>query len=114
MRQNEEVLVPCELSPKKSLQWIDDSIIMGATLEELYDDTSRFLQQINRKNPRLNIEKRELVSDVLKLCDREVDKSGWKFDSCYVKGLLDRVKPVYLHELVQLIYTVNFISASIP
>eukprot|EP00924_Labyrinthula_sp_SR-Ha-C_P010532 snap_masked-scaffold_70-processed-gene-0.73-mRNA-1 protein AED:1.00 eAED:1.00 QI:0/-1/0/0/-1/1/1/0/219 len=87
---------------------------MGNTLQELYDNTSRFLQQIKRKNLKLNLEKCELMSNRLKFYGREVDKDGWKFYSCYAKGLLDRVKPVYLHEFAQLFYTASFISASMP
>eukprot|EP00924_Labyrinthula_sp_SR-Ha-C_P000042 augustus_masked-scaffold_60-processed-gene-0.71-mRNA-1 protein AED:0.69 eAED:0.69 QI:0/-1/0/1/-1/1/1/0/2071 len=114
MRQIEEVLMPSGLWPRKAMQWIDDSIIMGGTMEELYDNTSRFLTQIQKKELRLNVEKCELVADKLTFCGREVNKDGWSFDNSYAKGLLERVKPIYLHELAQLIYTANFISATIP
>eukprot|EP00924_Labyrinthula_sp_SR-Ha-C_P003155 augustus_masked-scaffold_15-processed-gene-0.43-mRNA-1 protein AED:1.00 eAED:1.00 QI:0/0/0/0/1/1/2/0/2053 len=114
MRQIEEVLMPSGLWPRKAMQWIDDSIIMGGTMQELYDNTSKFLVQIQRKELRLNVEKCELVADKLTFCGREVNKDDWSFDNSYAKGLLERVKPTYLYELAQLIYTANFISATIP
>eukprot|EP00924_Labyrinthula_sp_SR-Ha-C_P007807 augustus_masked-scaffold_28-processed-gene-3.91-mRNA-1 protein AED:1.00 eAED:1.00 QI:0/0/0/0/1/1/3/0/505 len=49
MRQISEVLQPAGLWPKHSLQWIDDSIIMGGgSLNDSYDNTEKFMKQIQR------------------------------------------------------------------
>eukprot|EP00924_Labyrinthula_sp_SR-Ha-C_P008557 augustus_masked-scaffold_32-processed-gene-3.36-mRNA-1 protein AED:1.00 eAED:1.00 QI:0/-1/0/0/-1/1/1/0/1737 len=114
MRQIGEVLTPIGLWPHKALQWIDDSIIMGESINELYSNVESFLRQIQSKKLRLNIDKCELVANNLVFCGRSFDKDGWKYDIHYAKGLLNRVKPVYLHELAQLIYTAKFISPTIP
>eukprot|EP00924_Labyrinthula_sp_SR-Ha-C_P012032 snap_masked-scaffold_26-processed-gene-2.29-mRNA-1 protein AED:1.00 eAED:1.00 QI:0/0/0/0/1/1/3/0/512 len=114
MRQISEVLTPIGLWPHKALQWIDDSIIMGESINELYSNVESFLRQIQSKKLRLNIDKCELVANNLVFCGRSFDEDGWKYDIQYAQGLLNRVKPVYLHELAQLIYTANFISPTIP
>eukprot|EP00924_Labyrinthula_sp_SR-Ha-C_P010159 maker-scaffold_66-snap-gene-0.74-mRNA-1 protein AED:0.92 eAED:0.92 QI:0/0/0/1/0/0/2/0/501 len=113
MRQIGEVLTPIGLWPHKALQWIDDSIIMGESIDELYSNAESLLRQIQSKKLRLNIDKCELVANNLVFCGRSFDKGGWKYDIQYAQGLLNRVKPVYLHELAQLIYTANFISPTI-
>eukprot|EP00924_Labyrinthula_sp_SR-Ha-C_P010254 snap_masked-scaffold_23-processed-gene-1.9-mRNA-1 protein AED:1.00 eAED:1.00 QI:0/0/0/0/1/1/2/0/178 len=113
MRQIGEVLTPIGLWPHKALQWIDDSIIMGQSINELYSNVERFLRQLQSKNLRLKIEKCKPVANSLVFCGRSFDKDGWKYDIQYAPGLLNRVKPVYLHELTQLVYTANFISPTI-
>eukprot|EP00924_Labyrinthula_sp_SR-Ha-C_P005510 augustus_masked-scaffold_62-processed-gene-0.16-mRNA-1 protein AED:1.00 eAED:1.00 QI:0/-1/0/0/-1/1/1/0/2107 len=114
MRQISEVLQPAGLWPKYSLQWIDDSIIMGGSLSDLYDNTEKFMKQIRRKQLRLNIDKCDLVNRELVFCGRKFNAKGWTYDGIYAEKLLSRVKPVYLHELAQLVYTANFISSVIP
>eukprot|EP00924_Labyrinthula_sp_SR-Ha-C_P002389 snap_masked-scaffold_16-processed-gene-2.6-mRNA-1 protein AED:1.00 eAED:1.00 QI:0/-1/0/0/-1/1/1/0/2052 len=114
MRQIEEVLMQIDLWPDKALQWIDDTIIMGQNMSELYSNMEKFLKQIKKKNLRLNLDMCELVSHTLTFCGREFTKEGWKFNDEYAAGLLKRVKPIYLHELAQMIYTANYISPTIP
>eukprot|EP00924_Labyrinthula_sp_SR-Ha-C_P004276 snap_masked-scaffold_3-processed-gene-19.39-mRNA-1 protein AED:0.47 eAED:0.49 QI:0/0/0/0.25/1/1/4/0/1284 len=114
MRQIEEVLMQVNLWSDKALQWIDDTIIMGQNVSELYTNVEKFLKQIKKKNLRLNLDKCELVNHTLTFCGREFTKEGWKFNNEYAAGLLKRVKPIYLHELAQMIYTANYISPTIP
>eukprot|EP00924_Labyrinthula_sp_SR-Ha-C_P004884 snap_masked-scaffold_1-processed-gene-15.23-mRNA-1 protein AED:0.47 eAED:0.47 QI:0/-1/0/1/-1/1/1/0/1610 len=114
MRQIEEVLIPSKLWPHHSMQWIDDTTIMAEDVDELQQYVDQYLTQISKKNLRINIDKCHLIAEEVVFCGRKLNKNGFKFDSTYATGLLERKKPKYLHELAQFIYTANFLCSIIP
>eukprot|EP00924_Labyrinthula_sp_SR-Ha-C_P016106 augustus_masked-scaffold_4-processed-gene-19.9-mRNA-1 protein AED:1.00 eAED:1.00 QI:0/0/0/0/1/1/4/0/788 len=64
MRQITDVLEPCNLWPEKAMQWIDDTIPMADSLDEMYSILERYLKRIQAMKLRLSIEKfiRKLVT----------------------------------------------------
>eukprot|EP00924_Labyrinthula_sp_SR-Ha-C_P002665 snap_masked-scaffold_13-processed-gene-3.32-mRNA-1 protein AED:1.00 eAED:1.00 QI:0/0/0/0/1/1/2/0/1264 len=96
------------------MQWIDDTILMGNSLDEMYKITERYLARIEKMKLRLSIDKCTLLAKDAEFCGRMVRKEGYGFCEKYARGLLDRAKPEYVHELAQFIYTANFLCSVIP
>eukprot|EP00924_Labyrinthula_sp_SR-Ha-C_P007362 maker-scaffold_24-snap-gene-0.13-mRNA-1 protein AED:0.39 eAED:0.40 QI:0/0/0/0.5/1/1/2/0/835 len=114
MRQIYDVLVKAGIWPRNCMQWIDDTVIMAGSLEELFKILERYLKRIEELNLRLNVDKCHLVGLFATFCGRKVDGSGYQYDRSYVDELLSRANPRYVHELAQFIYTANFLCSILP
>eukprot|EP00924_Labyrinthula_sp_SR-Ha-C_P007870 snap_masked-scaffold_28-processed-gene-4.9-mRNA-1 protein AED:1.00 eAED:1.00 QI:0/-1/0/0/-1/1/1/0/84 len=83
MHQIGEVSKPIGLWPRKVLQWVDDSVIMGDTVDELYNNLEKILNQSRSRKLHLLIDKFESVAISLTFCGGSFDADGWKFDIQY-------------------------------
>eukprot|EP00924_Labyrinthula_sp_SR-Ha-C_P004920 snap_masked-scaffold_1-processed-gene-16.62-mRNA-1 protein AED:0.44 eAED:0.46 QI:0/-1/0/1/-1/1/1/0/161 len=114
MRQVSQVSNPCGLWPQSAMQWIDDTILMGDSLKQMYEITDKYLNRIMKMKLRLSIDKCPFLSKDVEFCGRMVNVTEYGFCENYAKCLLERARLVYVHELGQFIYTANFLCSVIP
>eukprot|EP00924_Labyrinthula_sp_SR-Ha-C_P003275 augustus_masked-scaffold_15-processed-gene-4.14-mRNA-1 protein AED:1.00 eAED:1.00 QI:0/0/0/0/1/1/6/0/907 len=96
------------------LQWIDDTILLGATLKEFCLVTKKFLKQLTQKRLWLNITNCDFFLKDAVLCGHLLTEEGHRLDKKCVVDLLGRRKPKYVHELPQLIFIRNWIAGILP
>eukprot|EP00924_Labyrinthula_sp_SR-Ha-C_P012151 augustus_masked-scaffold_26-processed-gene-4.23-mRNA-1 protein AED:1.00 eAED:1.00 QI:0/0/0/0/1/1/2/0/876 len=104
---------PTQIS-KNVLQWIDDTILLGATLKEFCLVTKKFLKQLTQKRLWLNITNCDFFLKDAVLCGHLLTEEGHRLDKKCVVDLLGRRKPKYVHELPQLIFIRNWIAGILP
>eukprot|EP00924_Labyrinthula_sp_SR-Ha-C_P008698 maker-scaffold_104-snap-gene-0.21-mRNA-1 protein AED:0.67 eAED:0.70 QI:0/0/0/1/1/1/2/0/983 len=108
-----EILKPQKLFLTKVLQWIDNTVLLGNTIQESYDNTRKFLG-VKHKKLRLNIDKCRFISDSTVFCGHKLTQKGYTLDDCYAKDLLSRKRPQYTYELAQMIFAANWIAGVLP
>eukprot|EP00924_Labyrinthula_sp_SR-Ha-C_P012200 maker-scaffold_10-snap-gene-0.19-mRNA-1 protein AED:0.36 eAED:0.37 QI:0/0/0/1/1/1/2/0/222 len=111
MRQIHQVLTPAGLSPKNSMQWIYDTVLISPTFIK---NIGKKLKQIQARNLRISIQKCSFIDNKATFCGRVLNVKGYNYDITYATKLLERVKPQYIYELAQFVYTVNFLCGIIP
>eukprot|EP00924_Labyrinthula_sp_SR-Ha-C_P010528 augustus_masked-scaffold_70-processed-gene-0.106-mRNA-1 protein AED:1.00 eAED:1.00 QI:0/0/0/0/1/1/3/0/556 len=79
MRQIYDVLLKAEIWPRNCMQWIDDTVIMATSQEELFKILERYLKRIAELNLRLNVDKCHLP--------------------CYILGVMDELFVLKIHQL---------------
>eukprot|EP00924_Labyrinthula_sp_SR-Ha-C_P000147 snap_masked-scaffold_39-processed-gene-2.4-mRNA-1 protein AED:0.28 eAED:0.37 QI:0/0/0/1/1/1/2/0/208 len=80
MRQIYDVLLKAEIWPRNCMQWIDDTVIMARSLEELFKILEKYLIRTEEMNLRLNVDKCHLVGSFATFCGRKLDGSGYQYD----------------------------------
>eukprot|EP00924_Labyrinthula_sp_SR-Ha-C_P007119 augustus_masked-scaffold_8-processed-gene-9.19-mRNA-1 protein AED:1.00 eAED:1.00 QI:0/0/0/0/1/1/7/0/774 len=83
MHQIYDVLLKAETWPRNYMQWIDDTVFMVRSLEELFTILEKYLRRIEELNLRLNVDKCHLVGSFATFCGRKVDGSGYQYDRSY-------------------------------
>eukprot|EP00924_Labyrinthula_sp_SR-Ha-C_P002457 maker-scaffold_16-augustus-gene-5.18-mRNA-1 protein AED:0.67 eAED:0.67 QI:0/0/0/1/0.5/0.33/3/0/2013 len=108
------VLTPASLWPNHALQWIDDTVLFALDVRAYMTLLRSFLKAIIDKRLRLNIGKCDLIAQSAVFCGHKLTKDGYRLDDTYLKKLMERPKPTYVHELAQLIYLGNWVSKMLP
>eukprot|EP00924_Labyrinthula_sp_SR-Ha-C_P015563 augustus_masked-scaffold_4-processed-gene-3.53-mRNA-1 protein AED:1.00 eAED:1.00 QI:0/0/0/0/1/1/2/0/621 len=87
--------------------WLDDLLLYSDTIEALYSMLENILKRAARRRVRFNLRKCTLLEKPTIWCGREISKKGWNFDLGFFQEILDMAKPVYRHEVVQLVFMSN-------
>eukprot|EP00924_Labyrinthula_sp_SR-Ha-C_P013161 maker-scaffold_12-snap-gene-11.22-mRNA-1 protein AED:0.27 eAED:0.30 QI:0/0/0/1/0.5/0.2/5/0/868 len=84
------------------------------SFEELLVIFEKLLKQAARKRVRFNLRKCGICFPTTVWCGREIRKGRWNFDLAFYEKILNMKKPVYCHQMAQLVYLANWISPNIP
>ena len=112
-----EILQPIDLFGKPEtgiIQWIDDSMLYSRNFSDYLQALKKFLQQMIKKNLRLNITKCTLLAREAEWCGRIINSTGWTYSPKYFGKILNTPRPTFTHELAQALYLVNWLSPAIP
>jgi len=72
------------------------------------------LVAIIKKKVRLNVRKCDFYNTKAEWCGREISFGHWTFSDKYYNEILKTEKPVYRHELAQVMYLANWLQQTIP
>eukprot|EP00924_Labyrinthula_sp_SR-Ha-C_P001499 augustus_masked-scaffold_55-processed-gene-1.60-mRNA-1 protein AED:1.00 eAED:1.00 QI:0/0/0/0/1/1/2/0/578 len=87
--------------------WLDDLLLYSDTIEALYSMLENILKRAARRRVRFNLRKCTPLEKPTIWCGREISEKGWNFDPGFFQEILDMAKPVYRHEVVQLVFISN-------
>eukprot|EP00924_Labyrinthula_sp_SR-Ha-C_P002069 augustus_masked-scaffold_99-processed-gene-0.6-mRNA-1 protein AED:1.00 eAED:1.00 QI:0/0/0/0/1/1/2/0/490 len=88
--------------------------VYSQSFEELLIIFEKLLKQAARKRVRFNLRKCGICSPTTVWCGREIRKGRRNFDPDFYEKILNMKKPVYRHQMAQLVYLANWISPNIP
>ena len=94
--------------------WIDDILLYCTTFEQYLENLDKLLVAVIKKKVRLNVRKCDFYNTQAEWCGREISHGQWTFAEKYYKKILETAKPVYRHELAQVMYLANWLQQTIP
>ena len=96
------------------VQWLDDSLIYAPTFDDYITTLEAFLQNLQRKGVRLNVDKCEFITQSAKWCGRSISNGSWCFEDKYYDTITHMSPPRTADELAQALYIATWLSATIP
>ncbi len=103
-----------ELLYKNLIIWLDDLLLYGKSIMELYEAFRKVLQVCREIGFKLHAKKCNIFAQQIKWCGKIVTPTGISVDPERIQGLMDMETPETAGDLMKFLNASNWIRTSIP
>jgi len=96
------------------VQWLDDSLVYAPTFESYLTVLETFLQKLQTRGVRLNVDKCSFITRTAHWCGRTISDGTWGFEDSYYDTITNMSPPRTADELAQAIHVANWLASTIP
>lgn len=95
------------------INWIDDTLVFGATEDEFLSNLETVLHRYKNFNVKLALNKCHFFSKKILWCGRELCGGTWTFDPDHYKKILDAPTPETAVELADFLFAITWLQSSL-
>jgi len=98
---------------KICINWIDDTLVFGATEAEFFENLTTVLGRFKKFNVKLALDKCQFFRTKILWCGRELTEGTWTFDPELYQKILDAPTPATAIELADFLFAITWLQNSL-
>eukprot|EP00924_Labyrinthula_sp_SR-Ha-C_P009660 snap_masked-scaffold_22-processed-gene-2.40-mRNA-1 protein AED:0.48 eAED:0.48 QI:0/-1/0/1/-1/1/1/0/1851 len=94
--------------------WLDDLLVYAEDEEKLLQMLKLLLIRAAQKQVRFNLRKCDFSPTTTIWCGRQLKEGYWNFSPRFYEKILTMERPIYRHQMAQIVYLANWLNPNIP